>query len=47
MENSFKAFGAKDRRKGSDRFDELGLFSMNCARHGIPMRMYDIYGGEA
>ncbi|GAN09281.1 conserved hypothetical protein [Mucor ambiguus] len=47
VENSFKAYGNNSRKKGSDRFDELGLFSMNCARHGIPMRLYDIYGGEA
>ncbi|KAL7329932.1 hypothetical protein PS15p_212275 [Mucor circinelloides] len=46
IDNSFKANGNHDRKKNSDRFDELGLFSMNCARHGIPMRLYDIYGGE-
>ncbi|KAL7326186.1 hypothetical protein PS15p_212319 [Mucor circinelloides] len=46
IDNSFKANGNHDRKKNSGRFDELGLFSMNCARHGIPMRLYDIYGGE-
>lgn len=30
----------------SDRYDENGVFSMGCARHGIPERLYDIYGGE-
>ncbi|KAL9539761.1 hypothetical protein MBANPS3_010080 [Mucor bainieri] len=41
---SFKATAAN--RKVSTRFDEEGVFSMNCARHGVPIRLYDIYNGE-
>ncbi|KAL9536778.1 hypothetical protein MBANPS3_012373, partial [Mucor bainieri] len=42
---TFKAASEKS-RKVSNRFDEEGVFSMNCARHGVPMRLYDIYHGE-
>ncbi|KAK4521735.1 uncharacterized protein ATC70_004270 [Mucor velutinosus] len=42
---TFKA-GSEKNRKVSNRFDEEGVFSMNCARHGVPIRLYDIYNGE-
>ncbi|KAK4521827.1 uncharacterized protein ATC70_004364 [Mucor velutinosus] len=42
---TFKA-GSKKNRKVSNRFDEEGVFSMNCARHGVPIRLYDIHNGE-
>lgn len=45
LDNNFKA-ASNNRRKINNRFDEEGVFSMNCARHGVPMRLYDVYGGE-
>ncbi|KAK4514497.1 fatty acid alpha-hydroxylase [Mucor velutinosus] len=42
---TFKA-GSEKNRKVSNRFDEEGVFSMNCARHGVPIRLYEIYNGE-
>ncbi|KAK4518479.1 deoxycytidyl transferase [Mucor velutinosus] len=42
---TFKA-GSEKNRKVSNRFDEEGVFSINCARHGVPIRLYDIYNGE-
>lgn len=34
------------KRKIDNRFDEDGVFSVSCARHGIPMKLANIYGGE-
>ncbi|KAK4518574.1 phenylalanyl-tRNA synthetase alpha subunit, mitochondrial [Mucor velutinosus] len=38
--------GVDHRRQNGNRFDECGVFSLNCARHGIVERIFDIFGGE-
>ncbi|KAI8636279.1 hypothetical protein BD408DRAFT_438053 [Parasitella parasitica] len=45
LENSFKA-SSNALGKTGDRFDEEGVFSVNCARHGMPIRLYDIFESE-
>lgn len=39
-------FKAANNRKGkkNTRYDETSVFSMSCARYGIPERLYNIYG---
>lgn len=45
MDNNFKA-ASNNKRKLNQRYAENGVFSMGCARHGVPDRLYDIKGGE-
>ncbi|KAL9546848.1 hypothetical protein PS6_007444 [Mucor atramentarius] len=45
LDSDFKA-GNDNRRQIGNRFDECGVFSLNCARHGIVERVFDIFGGE-
>ncbi|GAA5804765.1 hypothetical protein HPULCUR_010272 [Helicostylum pulchrum] len=45
MDNNFKATSSNN-RKLNQRYAENGVFSMGCARHGIPERLYNISGGE-
>ncbi|KAI8355593.1 hypothetical protein EDC96DRAFT_484268 [Choanephora cucurbitarum] len=45
-DNSFKAANNNNRNNSTGRYDQTGVFSLSCARHGVPERMYDIYGGE-
>ncbi|GAN00663.1 conserved hypothetical protein [Mucor ambiguus] len=45
LDSEFKA-GADHRRQNTNRFDECGVFSLNCGRHGVVERIYDIFGGE-
>ncbi|KAI8337864.1 hypothetical protein BD560DRAFT_413032, partial [Blakeslea trispora] len=42
----FKANGENNRNNSTGRYDENGIFSLSCARHGVPERMLNIYGGE-
>ncbi|KAI8331824.1 hypothetical protein BD560DRAFT_448025 [Blakeslea trispora] len=42
----FKANGENNRNNSTGRYDENGIFSLSCARHGVPERMLSIYGGE-
>ncbi|KAI8356778.1 hypothetical protein EDC96DRAFT_258294 [Choanephora cucurbitarum] len=44
--NSFKAANNNNRNNSTGRYDQTDVFSLSCARHGVPERMYDIYGGE-
>ncbi|KAI8334934.1 hypothetical protein EDC96DRAFT_583019 [Choanephora cucurbitarum] len=46
IDNSFKASGNNNRNNSSGRYAETGVFSLSCARHGVPERMYNMYGGE-
>lgn len=43
-ENNFKASIAT--AKQGVKFDENGVFTAGCARHGVPYLMHDISGGE-
>lgn len=45
LEREFKAVSERNRTM-YNRYDENGVFSMTCSRHGIPLRLYDIYRGE-
>jgi len=45
FDSEFKA-GVDRRRQNGNRFGECGVFSLNCARHGIVERIFDIFGGE-
>ncbi|OBZ71754.1 hypothetical protein A0J61_11884, partial [Choanephora cucurbitarum] len=42
----FKANGNNNRNTSTSRYDENGVFSMSCAIHGVPERLYNIHGGE-
>ncbi|KAK4521830.1 uncharacterized protein ATC70_004367 [Mucor velutinosus] len=45
LDSEFQAL-SNNRRTTSNRFDENGVFSINCARHGIVERLFDIFEGE-
>ncbi|KAG2230477.1 hypothetical protein INT48_002995 [Thamnidium elegans] len=45
MDNKFKAT-SNNNRQLNKRYAENSVFSMGCARHGIPERLYNISGGE-
>ncbi|KAI9365285.1 hypothetical protein BD770DRAFT_468949 [Pilaira anomala] len=45
LENNFKA-ASNTARNTNQRFDENGVFGLFCGRHGVPLKMFDIYGGE-
>ncbi|KAK4508965.1 uncharacterized protein ATC70_013238 [Mucor velutinosus] len=45
LDSDFQAL-SNNRRTASNRFDENGVFSINCALHGIVERLYDIFEGE-
>ncbi|KAI8326781.1 hypothetical protein EDC96DRAFT_590540 [Choanephora cucurbitarum] len=42
----FKANSNNNRNTSISRYDENGVVSMSCARHGVPERLYNIRGGE-
>jgi len=45
-DSEFKA-GNDHKRQIGNRFGECSVFSLiNCARHGIVERVFDIFGGE-
>ncbi|KAF1797766.1 hypothetical protein FB192DRAFT_1346157 [Mucor lusitanicus] len=46
LDSDFRAGSSDRRRQNATRFDESGVFSLNCARHGIVERVFDIFGGE-
>ncbi|KAL7326334.1 hypothetical protein PS15p_208690 [Mucor circinelloides] len=45
LEREFKAVSKRNRTM-YNRYDDNGVFSMTCSRHGIPLRLYDIYRGK-
>ncbi|KAI9347884.1 hypothetical protein BD770DRAFT_446414 [Pilaira anomala] len=45
LENNFKA-ASNTARNTNQRFNENGVFGLFCGRHGVPLKMFDIYGGE-
>ncbi|KAG2229673.1 hypothetical protein INT48_008905 [Thamnidium elegans] len=45
MDNNFKAT-SNNNRQLNKRYADNGVFSMGCARHSIPERLYNISGGE-
>jgi hypothetical protein len=46
-DSQFKANSNNSRTNNNKtRFVENGVFAMCCADHGVPERLYDIYGGE-
>ncbi|KAI8326785.1 hypothetical protein EDC96DRAFT_590521 [Choanephora cucurbitarum] len=46
IDNSFKASGNNNRNNSNGRYAETDVFSLSCAQHGVPERMYNMYGGE-
>ncbi|CAO3657008.1 unnamed protein product [Mucor hiemalis] len=46
LDSDFKA-ARNNNRKFGNRFDENGVFALCCGRHGIPITLFDIFGGES
>ncbi|CAO3644813.1 unnamed protein product [Mucor hiemalis] len=45
LDSDFKA-ARNNNRKYGNRFDENGVFALCCGRHGVPITLFDIFGGE-